>query len=52
MLNLVRPKSSDTYGIYTPTESKFLMRLRSLLSHLNDHEFNHKLLLTHFVRTV
>ena len=52
MLNLVRPKCSDTYGIYTPTESKFLMRLRLFLSHLNDHEFNHNLLLTHFVRAV
>ena len=41
MLNLVRPNCSDTYGIYNPTESKFLMHLRLFLSHLNNHEFNH-----------
>ena len=41
MLNLIRPKCNDTYGIHNPTGLKFLTRLRLGLSHLNDHKFNH-----------
>ena len=41
MLNLIRPKCNDIYGIYNPTGLKLLTRLRLDLSHLNDHKFNH-----------
>ena len=41
MLNLIRPKCNDTYGIHNPTGLKLLTRLRLGLSHLNDHRFNH-----------
>ena len=41
MLNLIRPKCNDTYGIHNPTGLKLLTRLRLGLSHLNDHKFNH-----------
>ena len=41
MLNLIRPKCNDTYGIYNPTGLKLLTRLRLGLSNLNDHKFNH-----------
>ena len=41
MLNLIRPKCNDTYGVYNPTGLKLLTRLRLGLSHLNDHKFNH-----------
>ena len=41
MLNLIRPKCYNTYGIYNPTGLKLLTRLRLGLSHLNDHKFNH-----------
>ena len=41
MLNLIRPKCNDTYGIYNPTGLKLSTRLRLGLSHLNDHKFNH-----------
>ena len=40
MLNLIRPKCNDTYGIYNPTGLKLLTRLRLGLSHLNNHKFN------------
>ena len=41
MLNLIRPKCNDTYGIDNPTGLKLLTHLRLGLSHLNDHKFNH-----------
>ena len=41
MLNLIRPKCNDTYGIYNPTGLKLLTRLQLGLSHLNDYKFNH-----------
>ena len=41
MLNLIRPKCNETYGIHNPTGLKLLIRLRLGLSHLNDHKFNH-----------
>ena len=41
MLNLIRPKCDDTYGIRNPTGLKLLTRLLLGLSHLNDHKFNH-----------
>ena len=41
MLNLIRPKCNETYGIHNPTGLKLLTRLRLGLSHLNDHKFNH-----------
>ena len=41
MLNLIRPKCKETYGIYNPTGSKLLTRLRLGLNHINDHRFNH-----------
>ena len=41
MLNLIRPKCNDTYGIENPTGLKLLTRIRLGLSHLNDHKFNH-----------
>ena len=41
MLNLIRPKCNDTYGIHNPTGLKLLTRLRLGLSHLNNHKFNH-----------
>ena len=41
MLNLIRPKCNNTYGIHKPTMLKLLTHLRLGLSHLNDHKFNH-----------
>ena len=41
MLNLIRPKCNDTYGIHNPSGLKLLTRLRLGLSHLKDHKFNH-----------
>ena len=41
MLNLIRPKCNETYGIHNPTRLKLLTRPRLGLSHLNDHKFNH-----------
>ena len=41
MLNLIRPKCNDTYGIHNRTGLKLLTCLRLGLSHLNDHKFNH-----------
>ena len=41
MLNLIRPKCNDTYGIDNPTGLKLLTGLRLGLSHRNDHKFNH-----------
>ena len=41
ILDLIRPKCNDTYGIHNPTGLKLLTRLRLGLSHLNDHKFNH-----------
>ena len=41
MLNLIRPKCNETYGIYNPTVLKLLTCLRLGLSHVNDHNFNH-----------
>ena len=41
MINLIRHKGNDTYGIHNPTGLKLLNRLRLGLSHLNDHKFNH-----------
>ena len=41
MLNLIRPKCNETYGIHNPIRLKLLPRLRLDLTHLNDHKFNH-----------
>ena len=41
MLNLIRSKCNEAYGIHNPTRLKLLTRLRLGLSHLNDHKFNH-----------
>ena len=41
MLNLIRLKCNDTYGLYNPTGLKLLTRVRLGLSQLNDHKFNH-----------
>ena len=41
MLNLIRPKCNETYGIHNPAGLKLLTRLRLGLSHLNDYKFNH-----------
>ena len=41
MLNLIRPKCNDTYGIHNLTGLKLLTRLQLGLRHLNDHKFNH-----------
>ena len=41
MLNLIRPKCSDTFGIHNSTGLKLLTLLRLALTHLNDHKFNH-----------
>ena len=41
MLNLIRPKGNDTYGIHNTTGLKLLTCLRLGLSHLNDHKFDH-----------
>ena len=41
MLNLIRPKCNETYGIHNPTGLELLTRLRLGLSHLNDHKSNH-----------
>ena len=41
LLNLIRPKCNEAYGIHNPTGLKLLTRLRLGLSHLNDHKFNH-----------
>ena len=41
MLNLIRPKCNDTYGIHNPTGLKLLTRLWLGLSHLNNHKSNH-----------
>ena len=54
MLNLIRPKCNETYGIHNPTGLTLLTRLWLGLSRLNDHKSNHSLgtVLTHFVRAV
>ena len=41
MLNAIRPKCNETYGIDNPTGLKLLTRLQLGLSHLNDHKFSH-----------
>ena len=41
MLNLIRRKCNETYGIHNPTGLMLLTRLRLGLSHLNDYKFNH-----------
>ena len=41
MLNLIRPKCNETYGIYSPTGMKLQTRLRLGLSHRNDHKLSH-----------
>ena len=41
MLNSIRPKCNDAYGIHNPTGLKLLTRIRLGLSHLNDQKFNH-----------
>ena len=40
MLNWIRPKHNEIYGIHNPTGLKSLTRPRLGLSHLNDHKFN------------
>ena len=40
MLNLIRLKCNETYGIHHATGLKLLIRIRLGLSHLNDHKFN------------
>ena len=41
MLNEIRPKPSPLYNIHNPPGIKLLTRLRLVLSHLNQHKFNH-----------
>ena len=41
LLNLIRTKCNETYGIHHPTVLNLLILLRLALSHLNDHKFNH-----------
>ena len=41
MLNLTRPKCSETYGIHNLLGLKLLVCLRLGLTHLNDHKLNH-----------
>ena len=41
MLNLIRPKCNEAYGVHNPTGLKLLTRLRLGLSHLINHKFNH-----------
>ena len=41
ILNLIRPKCNETCGFHNSTGLKLLTRLRLVLSHLNDHKFNH-----------
>ena len=41
ILKLIRPKCNETCGIHNPTGLKLLTRLRLVLSHLNNHKFNH-----------
>ena len=41
MLNLIRPKCNETYGIHNPTGLKLLTRLRLGFSRLNGQKFNH-----------
>ena len=41
MLNQIRPKCNEAYGIHNSTGLKLLTRLRLGLSHLNNHKFNH-----------
>ena len=48
MLNLIRPKCNDTYGIHSPTWLKLLTRLRLGLSLIT----TLRTVLTHFVRAV
>ena len=43
MLNLIRPKCNETYGIHNPTEFKLLTCLRSGLGHLNNEKLNHNI---------
>ena len=41
LLNEIRPKPSPLYSFHNPYGIKLLTRLRSELSHLNEHKFNH-----------
>ena len=41
MLNLIRPKCNETYGIHNPNGLKLLIPLRLGTSHPNDLKFNH-----------
>ena len=41
MLNLIRPKCNNIYGIHNPTGLKLLTSLRLGLSNLNDYKLNH-----------
>ena len=41
LLNLIRPKCNETYGIHNRTGLKLLNLLRLGLSHPNDQKFNH-----------
>ena len=41
MLNLIRPKCSETYGIHNLLGLKLLVCLRLGLTHLNDHKLYH-----------
>ena len=54
MLNLIRPKCSETYGIHNLLGLKLLVCLRLGLSHLNDHKLIITLgtILTHFVSSL
>ena len=46
LLNLIRPKCNETYGIHHPTGLKLPTRLLRLsLSHLNDYEFKSVMLI-------
>ena len=41
LLNFIRPLHCDTFGIHNPIKLQLLTRLRTGLSHLNEHKFKH-----------
>ena len=41
MLNLIRPKFNETYGIHNPTRLNLLTSLQLGLSYLSNHKFNY-----------
>ena len=41
LLSFIRPLHCDTFGIHNPIGLQLLTRLRTGLSHLNEHKFKH-----------